>query len=77
MYVKLMRRSEQKMNEWAKHWQCDSEAQGMEDEPWRTEELSRLEEGAPRLKEESMEKRRGFTRPLLVKALTGFTPKFR
>ena len=23
-----------------KHWQCDSEAQSMEDEPWRNEEAT-------------------------------------
>ena len=30
---------------WAKHWQCDSGAQGVEDRPWGNEELRILKKG--------------------------------
>ena len=40
--AKPMERWEEKENEWAKHWQCDSEAHSMEDMPWRSAELRSL-----------------------------------
>ena len=43
---------EEKRKEWAKQSLCDSEVQGVEDKPWKNEELRSLEEGLPRLKEE-------------------------
>ena len=49
------REKEKKRKEWAKHWQCDSEAQGTEDRPWRNEQLRNFEEGLSRLREDSLE----------------------
>ena len=37
--------------EWAKHWQCDESVQKVEGKPWRNQELKRLEEALPRLRE--------------------------
>ena len=54
--AKPLRGCEEKRKVWAKHWQCDSEVQGMQDKPWRNEELRSLEERLPRLKEEGREK---------------------
>ena len=33
---------EEKMKEWAEHWQCDTNVQDPNDEPWRNEELKKL-----------------------------------
>ena len=49
--AKPMKRCEEKRKEWAKHRQCDSEVQALEDKPLRNEELRSFEEGLPRLKE--------------------------
>ena len=54
--VKPMRRCKETRNEWAKHWQCDSEVQGAEDKPWSNEELRSLEEVLPTLNEENPER---------------------
>ena len=35
-------RCEEKMNESAKHWQCDSEVQPQEEKPWRNERLGKF-----------------------------------
>ena len=51
----MRRREGKKRKEWAKHWQCDSEAQGTEDRPWRNEQLRNFEEGLSRLREDSLE----------------------
>ena len=40
--VKPMRRCEEKRKEWARHWECDSEAQAVHDNQWRNEELRSL-----------------------------------
>ena len=47
---------EETRKEWAKHWQCDTEVQHLEDRPWRNKELKSLEEGTPRLKKKELEK---------------------
>ena len=49
--VRLLVRCEAKGKEWAKHWQCDESLQNEEDKPWKNEELKKLEEALPRLKE--------------------------
>ena len=49
--ARLLDSCEAKRNEWAKHWQCDENLQKVEDKPWKNEELKRLEEALPRLKE--------------------------
>ena len=36
---------EEKRKKWTKHWQCDSEVQGVEDKPWKKEEFRSMEEG--------------------------------
>ena len=40
-----MKRCEEKREDWARHWQCDTEAQDMEDEPWRSEDIEALRKG--------------------------------
>ena len=54
--AKPIARCEEKRNEWAKHWQCDTEVQNLKDKPRRNEELWNLEEDMPRLKEGDPEK---------------------
>ena len=39
-----------------KEWQCDEEVQKVEEKLWKIEELRRLEEALPRLKECHLEK---------------------
>ena len=39
-------RCEEKKKEWAKHWQCDTKVQDLNDHPWRHEELKSLEKAA-------------------------------
>ena len=46
---------EAKRKEWAKHWQCNENVQKVEDNPWKNEELKRLEEALPRLKESRLD----------------------
>ena len=53
---KLLHRCEAKMKEWSKHWQCDESVQNLEDKPWTNEEIKKLEEALPRLKECELEK---------------------
>ena len=48
-------RCEEKRREWAKHWQCDTEAQDLKDKQWRNEELKNLED-MPRLHVSDLEK---------------------
>ena len=54
-YAKPKKRCQVRRKEvWARHWQCDSEAQGAEDKPWRNEESRSSEKGRPRLKDENL-----------------------
>ena len=53
--VKVMGTCDEKREEEAKHWQCDSEVRGVEDKPWRNVERRNLEVKLPQLKEESLE----------------------
>ena len=64
--ARLLDRCEANRKEWAKHRQCDESVQNMEDEPWKKEELEKLEEALPRLKECELGKR-----SRLYKACTG------
>ena len=48
---RLLDRCEAKWKEWAKHRQCEESVQTLEDKPWENEELKKLEEALPRLKE--------------------------
>ena len=52
----LLDRCGAKRKEWAKHWHCDESVQNVEDKPWKNEELKKLEEALPRLKECEFEK---------------------
>ena len=54
--ARLLDRCEAKRKEWAKHWQCDEEVQKVEEKLWKNEELRKLEEALPRLKECHLEK---------------------
>ena len=49
--MKHLRTCEEERKVWAKHCQCDSEVQGVQDKPWRNAELRSLEEGLPQLRE--------------------------
>ena len=46
----------QRGKEWVKHWQCDDSVQNLEKKLWKNEELKKLEEALPRLKECELEK---------------------
>ena len=52
----MLDRCEAKREELAKHWQCEESVQNVEDKPWKNEELKKLEEALPRLKEGDLEK---------------------
>ena len=64
--ARLLTVVKQKEKNGQKHWQCDEDAQNMQDKPWRNEELRRCEEALPRLKEGDLEKG-----PRLYQAKTG------
>ena len=49
--AKPLARCEEKRKEWAKIWQCGTEVQNQMNKPWRNEELKKLEEDMPRLRE--------------------------
>ena len=49
--ARLLDRCEAMWKEWAKHRQCEESVQTLEDKPWENEELKKLEEALPRLKE--------------------------
>ena len=52
--AKPLKRCEEKRKECAKHcWQCNMEVQDLEDKPWKNEDPRSLDEGLPRLREES------------------------
>ena len=53
--ARLLDRCGAKRKEWAKHRQCDESVQKVEDKPWKSEELKRLEGALPRLKECDLE----------------------
>ena len=54
--ARLLDRCEAKRKEWAKRWQCDESVQNLEHTSWKNEELKKLEEALPRLKESELEK---------------------
>ena len=57
--ARLLDRCEAKRKEWAKHWQCFESVQNAEDKPWENEDLKKLEEALPSLKECDRKKCRG------------------
>ena len=54
-YTDSEKKRRRKRREWAKHWQCDEEVQNLEEKLWKIEELKKLEEALPRLKESHLE----------------------
>ena len=67
-HAKPMKRCEEKREEWAEHWQCDFEVQGLEDMPWRSEGLKVWKKGCqakgrePRKNIEELQGYEGFGR---------------
>ena len=49
--ARLLDRCGAKRKERTKHWQCDESVQNVEGKLWKSEELRKLEEALPRLKE--------------------------
>ena len=54
--VKPLTRCEEKRNDLAVHWQCNTEVQFLVDKPWRNEKLRSLVEGLPSLREYILDK---------------------
>ena len=44
--ARLLDRCAAKREDWAKHWQCDESVEKVEDKPWKSEELKRLDKSA-------------------------------
>ena len=66
---------EAKRKEWAKHRQCNESVQKVEDTPWKNEELKRLEEALPRLKESRFEEVSRLHKAKAGVGCDGFHPK--
>ena len=73
--VRLLDRCEAKRKQWAKHWQCDKEVQNVEEKPWKNEELRRLEEELPWLKEYHLEDASRLYQAKTKVGCDGFHPK--
>ena len=73
--ARLSDRCEAKRKDWAKHWQCDESVQNVEDKPWKNEELKKLEEALPKLKECDLEKASGLYKTKTGVGCDGFHPK--
>ena len=54
--ARLLDRCEAKMKDRAKHWQCGEVVQNVEEKLWKNEELRKLEEALPSLKECHLER---------------------
>ena len=53
--ARLLDPCEAKKEGWATQWHSDESVQEEEDKPWKNQELKRLEEALPRLKESNLE----------------------
>ena len=73
--ARLLDRCEAKRKEWAKHWQCDESVQNMENKPWKNEDLEKLEEALPRLKECDSQKSLVLYKTKTGVGCDGFPPK--
>ena len=73
--ARLLDRYEAKRKEWAKHWQCDESVQNVEDKPWTNEELKKLEEALPKLKECDLKNASGLYKAKAGVGCDGFHPK--
>ena len=58
-----------------KHWQCNEEVQNGEDTSWKIEDLTKLEEALPRLKECELEKVSRLYEAQTGVGCDGFNPK--
>ena len=74
-HARLLDRCEAKRKEWTEHWQCDESVQNVEDKSWKNEELKKLEEALPRLKEGDLEKASGLYKAKTGVRCDGFHPK--
>ena len=68
-------RCDEQRKEWGKHWQWDSEVQGLEDTPWRNEELRSFEEVLRQLTEKSLERVARSHKATTGVGCDGFHPK--
>ena len=73
--ARLLDRCEAKREEWAKHWQCNESVQKVDDKTLENEELKRLEEALPRLKENHLEKVSRLYKAKTGVGCDGFHPK--
>ena len=73
--ARLLDRCEAKRKEWAKHWQCGESAQNVEGQALENEELRKLEEASPRLKERDLEKASRLHKAKTGVGCDGFHPK--
>ena len=72
--ARLLDRCEAKRKEWVNHFQCDGSLQNVNDKPWN-EELKKLEEALPRLKECELEKVSRLCKAKTGVGCDGFRPK--
>ena len=54
--AKPLAKCEEKVKDWAGHWQCDTKVPDLQDKPWRNAVLNNLEGDMPRLLEKELEK---------------------
>ena len=73
--ARLLDRCEAKRKECARHWACDESVQNLEDKPWKNEEMKRLEEALPMLKECDLEKVSRLHKAKTGVGCDGFHPK--
>ena len=73
--ARLLDRCEAKREKWAKHWQCHESVQKVEDKPLENEELKRLEEALPKLKECDLEQVSRLYKAKTGVRCDGFHPK--
>ena len=73
--MRMLNPLEELEEECAKHWECNSEVQSMEDKPWRNEELRSVKDWQPRLEKESLEKTARSYNAATFLGCDGFHPK--
>ena len=52
--ARLLDRCEAKMKELSKHWQCGEVVQNVQEKPWKSEEMRKLDEALPQPKRMSL-----------------------
>ena len=73
--ARLLDGCEAQRKEWAKHLQCDEGVQNMEDKHWKNEELKKLEQALPSLKECDLDKASRSYKAETGVGCDGFHPK--